>query len=192
MGFSLLHFWHPASAAANRGACDAGSLTNGGVARAFGLAPHRGRAIPGLAHPRAALRGTARGRGAAFAVTGAAALACAGAGLRQRARIRACARWMPLEQALPKRLQRYSPQFSHRIVLRAFLYLILLLDSYLQQDNSVLFARFQVRQNFDDERALVRKPATSRAIAGSYCGHRFSRVMVPTSPARTPPPEPMR
>src|SRR3981189_2160540 len=33
----------------------------------------------------------------------------------------------------------------------------------------------------------LRKPATSRAIAGSYGGDRFSRVMVPPSPARAPP-----
>src|SRR4051812_19595205 len=36
----------------------------------------------------------------------------------------------------------------------------------------------------------LRKPATSRPVAGSYGGHRFSRVMVPTSPARAPPAEP--
>ena len=59
---------HPTSTAVNGDTRAAGTLTNGGTTRAFGLTPRCGRAIAGRARRRAALLRTARGRGAALAV----------------------------------------------------------------------------------------------------------------------------
>ena len=83
---------HPASTAVNGDPRAAGTLTNGGVTRAFGLTSRRGRGIAGRARRRAALLRTASGRGATFAVatfavTSAAALACACTGSRRRSGI---------------------------------------------------------------------------------------------------------